>query len=1052
VWGFVAAVFAAGGAESVQAADSIRVDKDAIRIENKCLKRKIEIKAGCPSTVYIENKLTGHKFKTESEEFRLVLDDGATTLTARDFRIASVGAPVEQDGKCAVTLRLECGKPPVGLELTYAIASDDFYMRKWLTVSTVGAMHAIFLPHRQAGQPALRLAGLPAYGAKKPSPLLNTIEVERLSFGGAKTKDWKPVGTTVGQPVFVGDELFVGLEFPVAHNTVEKGVVSLKHFPGRRGTVTSKVAVLGICPNTVNNRVSDWFLRYIDRVRARPVTRFTTFERYELPTVEATEKRFGIARQTFNQRGARVDDFDIPVSGWVDPKSIMRPRANQPFPLIPVTKKLAYEKLKAGVGFHVNTCGSRPSMDFKWLNAQGYNMVTEHAYCIADPRAYGALKSALLELVVEYGAMSFKFDWGTFNCAKAGHRGHIAGLDYGLEAITENYIDLLASLRKANPKVCLYDITPNFSPWWPMWMDALWSQTGDYNVDLSGPPSPTDEDLCMTWRDTRLRRNFGEIVYPLSSLMCHEPILWGWGPKEGEQVPLDSFTDLIMLSYLRGNLLSEIYINIEALNEQARDRLAAAMRWGAANDAVLLADSRFILGDPAKQEPYGYAHFTPENHGLIAIRNPFIIPRKVPLKLDERAGTWKTSKKHIATIIYPYCEVLRSGLRYGDELAIETQGYDLLIIEIHPEDAISSPVVEGCQYVPSAKPGEMVFHLLGDPKDTALARMKGAPEGAATSLVHQMPKFMDRKGSLQNAHAIQGYLREEGGRTFLALEAYAPADAEAKLCVVRYVRELGQQKDVSCIVRVGAKQLPVEKHVNCRAERGRSAGVGWCMFLAPLPTGRSIVNVEVVGPATKAGEAEVPFTIAGNTEQVCGCWVIVDERLAEGDDLVVRSDQLTPLLQPPLTRPDRKRSTLTVLPLPQGFLEGGGGQAVVQITRIGAPIFTDRKYTITTIPAELDGAPAIIFSATRARQTARLAFTAKKPVRVYIAFGPRNPEDLWLDPQPGWEVHRQNAFTCADRYVGKDVYYKDFPAGPVELFSAEKGTYVVLGIAPQPKQ
>ena len=26
--------------------------------------------------------------------------------------------------------------------------------------------HLVFLPHRQAGQPALRLAGLPAYGAK----------------------------------------------------------------------------------------------------------------------------------------------------------------------------------------------------------------------------------------------------------------------------------------------------------------------------------------------------------------------------------------------------------------------------------------------------------------------------------------------------------------------------------------------------------------------------------------------------------------------------------------------------------------------------------------------------------------------------------------------------------------------------------------------------------------------------------------------------------------------------------------------------------------------
>jgi len=248
------------------------------------------------------------------------------------------------------------------------------------------------------------------------------------------------------------------------------------------------------------------------------------------------------------------------------------------------------------------------------------------------------------------------------------------------------------------------------------------------------------------------------------------------------------------------------------------------------------------------------------------------------------------------------------------------------------------------------------------------------------------------------------------------------------------------------------EQLPVEKHVNCRAERGRSAGVGWCMFLAPLPKGRSIVNVEVTGPAARAGEAEIPFTIAGNAEQVCGCWVIVDQKLAQGADLVVRSDQLKPRTLPPVTRPDRKRSTLTVLPLPEDFVQGGGWQAVIQITRVGATIFTDRKYTILTLPPELDGAPAIVFSASEARRCARLAFTAKKPVRVFVAFGPQNPDDLWLDPQPGWSLYKQSAFTCTDRYVGKDVYYKDFPAGPVDLFADQKGTYVCLGIVPKPEK
>ena len=193
--------------------------------------------------------------------------------------------------------------------------------------------------------------------------------------------------------------------------------------------------------------------------------------------------------------------------------------------------------------------------------------------------------------------------------------------------------------------------------------------------------------------------------------------------------------------------------------------------------------------------------------------------------------------------------------------------------------------------------------------------------------------------------------------------------------------------------------------------------------------------------------------------------------MAKGDDLIVRSDQLMPRPrgrgafgargdsalqshppQPPLALPDRKRSTLTVLPLPQDFVEGETRQRVVRITCAGAPIFTDRKYTILTFPPELDGSPGIAFSANEVRRSARLTFTAKKPVRVFIAFGPRNPDDLWLDPQPGWKVFKEDSFTCTDRYVGKDVYYRDFPAGPVDLFAAEKGTYIVLGIVAKPQK
>ena len=90
--------------------------------------------------------------------------------------------------------------------------------------------------------------------------------------------------------------------------------------------------------------------------------------------------------------------------------------------------------------------------------------------------------------------------------------------------------------------------------------------------------------------------------------------------------------------------------------------------------------------------------------------------------------------------------------------------------------------------------------------------------------------------------------------------------------------------------------------------------------------------------------------------------------------------------------------------------------------------------------------PAVRFSHERAKGDSSLSFRARVPVRVYAAFGPPRDTDQWLDPQPGWDLFRKDAFACDSEDVGTDVFRRDFPAGDTVLFPGQKGNWVLLGI------
>jgi hypothetical protein len=654
-------------------------------LENEYLTREIVSGGAGVHTTSFTNKLTGKKFEFQSDEFRIVLDNGARALTAKDFRVADFKSG---DGSCEYKLAEEVSG--ITATLTFTLKKDEFWTGKQLDVEAGGH-------------------------------LVNEIEVERFNPGRAEverfdtphdgTPPWNWPG---GRPVFIGRQLFAGLEYPAGWNEEENGIIKLHQYPGRRGSVRSKRAVIGVAADTVNRRVEDAFAEYLDRIRAHPPRRFILWNAYfnkydmgggasEWYSDASVKKKFLTAKKMFADTGTPLAAVLVD-GGWADPKSLMEEDRRAPNRL-KLVRSLARKYFNCPIGVHVITHGIRGTIDKQWLKSN-FDMIDDKAYCFADPRAADLEIKNLRDLQQRLGLVAFKFDWGNFVCNQENHRGHLPGERYAREAITDNQIRMLEALHAANPDVFLYN-TGWYSPWWLMYYDAVFAGEDDYNNGLAGPPSFYFNDIQETWRDAVIRRNIYEprSQFPSGSLMNHSPISYNWvhDSYRGEPQPPDSFANSILMNYLRGNGLIEVYLNLANLTPAERTLWGQITKWATTNDGILLPGAKYLGGNPFGGEVYGYAHFDSRNVGIIGLRNPDIVAKSFLFTLDENIGFLDDGKTHAVRIAYPYEASLGDGFKYGDTVGTpEIERAGVVVLEIDASGGSARP--QSARSAPEEKP------------------------------------------------------------------------------------------------------------------------------------------------------------------------------------------------------------------------------------------------------------------------------------------------------------------------------------------------------------
>jgi len=179
----------------------------------------------------------------------------------------------------------------------------------------------------------------------------------------------------------------------------------------------------------------------------------------------------------------------------------------------------------------------------------------------------------------------------------------------------------------------------------------------------------------------------------------------------GKNESLLSFSNAVAMYFGRGVMMWELYVSPDLLNENEWDAIASAVKWAKQNKDIL-TKTKMILGNPLKREVYGYIHLT-ENKGILLLRNPSVDPQEVKLQLTDALGEISETKKYYVKVIYPYNYIYPNQVGIDELINLKLDSYEVLTIELIPEDLIDSNLPVGIRYNINAS-GEVVEYEKGE--------------------------------------------------------------------------------------------------------------------------------------------------------------------------------------------------------------------------------------------------------------------------------------------------------------------------------------------------
>lgn len=850
----------------------VKQSDQGIVLGNDSLEIALDTATGALKLASVRNKI-GPSPKLADDGFSLQVNE-TQELAASSFQVVGREvADLDGDGK-RVSILLRNKETGIEARIVYEVRKDDFFARRRLMV------------REPSGEKEI---------------VLGKAQIERLST------DAKLDLGGMGQPVFVGDGLFIGLEHPAAQNRGQDGKVCLFHYPGKKigkEFLELKSEVIGVARA---GGVEDAFAEYLHRIRL-PARSFVLYNSwYDIRSKEMNTDVFiecynGFKKALVDPYGVKLDSFVVD-DGYQDKKSIWKTdKALLPDDFTPLAQHLKANGSCFGIWMPLTPV--KGNLDLEWGREQGYEVSsTGGCYCISGPKFNAALREIIAYHIKTFGLNYYKHDFNSFTCAAPGH-GHLPKNEYGFEANVDAYIEVLKYSRSLNPDIFL-NVTGGMwlSPWWLMYADTVWRGGGDTGRE-GVVPYIEQRDDTMTYVDAVLWDDFVKFRYqfPSSALMTHGIVYARLCMLGGKDEPLHRWAEHVVAYLAPGLMMKELYLTPRLVREDQWAVLGPALAWAEQEKAVLV-ETKMTHGNPHLGEVYGYRHVK-DGRLIWFLRNPSMNAQKVDLALAEAIGGAPAR----ADVIYPYRMVLPTEAG----VSLEVPPYQTLAVEADRADAVSDLRVAGCRYsVAEEAGGRITCDLIGPPGAKAAVTLKcpvpireAALDGAPLPGVKGKEAAFDVtfEGAAQEC-ALEDVSPDRGGNVNQIKVTVSTNVPDARLGIL--CEKILNVVPMGKILLNGKEVKPTVMH-----------GEGWRFYLVALPAGSNEVSYQV--PLAK--RATVPFS---PKEMTVSAWLFTRTELPkrrlvltlEGD-LPARKRPATPFanVNPASRMAQDRRVVRTILP------------------------------------------------------------------------------------------------------------------------------------------
>jgi hypothetical protein len=312
-------------------------------------------------------------------------------------------------------------------------------------------------------------------------------------------------------------------------------------------------------------------------------------------------------------------------------------------------------------------------------------------FCFGSEPYFQTLKSAVLYHVRENHVRWIKFDGGNYTCDSTEH-GHLPG-KYSVEPMFAKLIDIADSARAAAPEVRVMWYYGCSSPFWALHGDFIFES----GIAMEG--SATSAYPTLYYRDsvTLMQDQGAQNARNIPPLNKDSLGVWLADNRWGNFMGKERWREALVMDLGRGSLLfPNLWGDVYHLSDDDVDFLARLSTLAKQNDGFFL-HRRKILGDPFRNEVYGYAHCQGAR-GFLFLNNAHFVARRAEVCLD--AGIGLEAKPGMALQVVSHfperTRLLRpDGARFkaGDTLGVWLRPFEVLMLEVTPaaKDAAGLP-------------------------------------------------------------------------------------------------------------------------------------------------------------------------------------------------------------------------------------------------------------------------------------------------------------------------------------------------------------------------